>query len=164
MSKKIALGSDRRGFSYKQRLIQHLNSCGYETIDTGPYDEDFPYDYPIFGEKVGKIVSSGGADFGIVICGTGIGISIAANKVKGVRCGMAYDDDVAAWMRKHNDANVVAFGQDFMEYNDVQRRVDIFLNTDFLGSYHTLRIQQLSDIEQNKQIKQGEVIDSQWKK
>lgn len=154
----IALGSDRRGFLYKQKLIDFLQKKGYETLDVGPYDENIPYDYPIYGEKVGKAVAKGDALFGVVICGTGIGISIAANKVKGVRCGMAYDDEVAAWMRKHNDANVVAFGQDYMRYEDVERRLEIFLNTAYLGDYHVSRIQQIADIEQEKEIKQSPVL------
>lgn len=164
MNRVIALGSDRRGFLYKQKLIHHLHDKGYETLDVGPYDENIPYDYPIYGEKVGKAVANGDASFGVVICGTGIGISIAANKVKGVRCGMAYDDEVAAWMRKHNDANVIGFGQDYMKYEDVERRLDIFLNTEFLGDYHIPRIQQISDIELGKEIKQGEVLNKNWKK
>ena len=164
MRKVIALGSDRRGFKYKTSLILHLTENGYEVLDVGPFDENMPYDYPIYGELVGKAIANNDADFGVVICGTGIGISIAANKVKGVRCGMAYDDDVAAWMRKHNDANVIAFGQDYMKYDDVERRLDIFLNTDFLGDYHVSRIQQISDIEQGRSIKQGELQNENWNK
>ena len=164
MSKVIALGSDRRGFKYKTRLISHLKEIGYEVLDVGPFDESIPYDYPIYGELVGKAVANKNADFGVVVCGTGIGISIAANKVNGIRCGMGYDDDVTAWMRKHNDANVIAFGQDYMMYDDVKRRLDIFLNTDFLGDYHVPRIQQISDIEQGRPIKQGELQNKNWNK
>ena len=164
MNKVIALGSDRRGFLYKQRLIEFLKQKGYEILDVGPYDDDIPYDYPIYGEKVGKAVAKGDAVFGVVVCGTGIGISIAANKVKGVRCGMAYDDEVAAWMRKHNDANVIGFGQDYMKYEDVEKRLEIFLNTAFLGDYHISRIQQIADIEQEKEIKQSSVLNKNWKK
>lgn len=164
MSIVIAIGSDRRGFDYKQRLIGYLKNSGYEVLDVGPFDDCIPYDYPVFGELVGKAVSSKKASFGVVVCGTGIGISIAANKVKGVRCGMAYDDEVAAWMRKHNDANVIAFGQDFMKYDDVKRRLDIFLNTNFLGDYHVFRINQIASIEAEEPIVQGEIINKAWKK
>ena len=164
MSNIIALGSDRRGFLYKKKLIDFLQKKGYEALDVGPYDDNIPYDYPIYGEKVGKAVVQGDALFGVVICGTGIGISIAANKVKGVRCGIAYDDEVASWMRKHNDANVIGFGQDYMKYEDVERRLDIFLKTEFLGDYHIPRIQQISYIEMGKEIKQGEVLNKNWNK
>ena len=161
---KVALGSDRRGFAYKRKLIEYLTNNGYQIIDVGPFDDSLPYDYPVYGEKVGKAIANKEADFGVVICGTGIGISIAANKVKGIRCGMAYDDEVAAWMRKHNNANVIAFGQDYMKYEDVEKRLGIFLNTEFSGDYHNTRIKQLCDIEQGIEIKQTEVLDKGWKK
>lgn len=160
----VAIGSDRRGYSYKSRLIKFLQSNNYKVIDAGPYDENLPYDYPIYGSKVGKLVTSKKANFGIVICGTGIGIALAASKVDGVRCGIAYDDEVAGWMRKHNDANVVGFGQDFMKYEDVERRVKTFLTTDFLGDYHCHRIKQLRQIEEGKRLIQSKVKNKQWRK
>lgn len=154
---KIALGSDRRGFLAKQKLIAHLKENGYEILDVGPYDSSIPVDYPIYGEKVGIAVTGGEADFGVVICATGNGILMAANKVKGVRCGMGYGNEVAALMREHNNANVICFGQDYMEYEDIQRRLDIFLHTDFLGDYHCSRVQQLADIENGRPIEQTPV-------
>lgn len=144
---KIALGSDRRGYVYKAELMKTLEEWGYEVEDVGPYDDQLPVDYPIYGEKVGKAVSAGRCRFGVVICATGIGIMIAANKVKNIRCGMAYTDDVARLMREHNDANVIAFGQSQMQLEDVKKRLWIFLHTDFLAGYHSTRVQQLSDIE-----------------
>lgn len=160
----IAIGSDRRGFLYKSKLIVFLKNNGYVVVDVGPYNEKLPYDYPIYGEKVGKLVANKKAKYGIVICGTGIGIALAANKVKGVRCGIAYDDEVAAWMRKHNDANVIGFGQDFMPYKSVEKRVKIFLTTDFLGDYHRHRIKQLKQIENNERLTQSKVVNKQWRK
>ena len=151
---KIVIGSDRRGFVTKKKLINHLQDNKYEVIDVGPYEASLPVDYPIYGEKVGKAVTSGKADFGVVICATGNGILIAANKVKGVRCGMGYSDEVATLMREHNNANVICFGQDFMEYEDIERRLDIFLHAEFLGDYHCSRVKQLSDIENDIEIKQ----------
>ena len=85
----------------------------------------------------------------LVICASGIGISIAANKVKGIRCGVGYCDEVAKAMRLHNDANIIAFGQDYMSLEDVIKRVKVFLNTDFLGSYHLDRVKQISELEKN---------------
>lgn len=149
---KIAIGSDRRGFELKTVLIDYLKANGYEVVDVGPYDNHLPVDYAIYGEKVGKLVASKECDFGTVMCSTGIGVMIACNKVRGVRCGMGYTDRVAAQMREHIDANVIAFGQDEMVWDDVKRRLDIFLNTKFEGGYHCGRIQQLSDIEEGKQI------------
>lgn len=151
---KIALGSDRRGYVVKEKLIRHLEEKGYEVMDVGPYNNFLPVDYPIYGEKVGNAVASGEAQFGIVICATGNGILMSANKVKGVRCGMGYGDEVAGLMRKHNNANVICFGQDYMEYEDIQRRTDIFLHTDFIGDYHCSRVKQLSDIENGVAITQ----------
>ena len=156
---KIAIGSDRRGFETKTKLIDYLQTKGIDIIDEGPFDDKFPVDYPIYGEKVGKAVVSKEADYGIVICATGIGIMIAANKVKGVRCGMAYTDEVAKLMREHNDANVIAFGQSQMKYEDIERRLDIFLNTKFLEGYHITRVKQISDIENGIPIKQTPFID-----
>jgi len=154
---KIAIGNDRNGIDYKNRLISHLESLGYVITNCGT-DEDFPADYPVHGERVGRLVASGECDRGIVICATGIGICMAADKVKGVRAGMAYNDDVARLMRVHNDANVIGFGQDFMTYEEVERRTDIFLNTNFAGGYHCTRIQQISDIEDNKPITQTPIM------
>ena len=131
---KIVLGSDRRGFRVKERLVAHLQESGYEVLDAGPYD--------------------GEAELGVVICATGNGILMAANKVKGARCGMGYADDVARLMREHNDANIICFGQDYMAYEDIERRLDIFLDADFIGDYHCSRVQQLFDIENGKAIRQ----------
>ena len=159
---KVAIGNDRNGIDYKNRLTKHLESLGYSVINCGT-NEDFPADYPVHGECVGRLVASGECDRGIVICATGIGICISADKVKGVRAGMAYDDDVARLMRIHNDANVIAFGQDFMTYEEVERRTDIFLATDFAGGYHCTRVQQISDIENNMPIVQTPIMNKENK-
>ena len=153
----IAIGNDRNGIEYKRRLSKHLEDKGYTVINCGT-DEDFPADYPVHGERVGRLVASGQCEKGIVICATGIGICISAGKVKGVRAGMGYSDDVARLMRLHNDANVIGFGQDYMSYEDVERRTDIFLETKFAGGYHNTRIQQISDIENNIPIKQTPIM------
>ena len=154
---KIAIGNDRNGIDYKNRLTEHLVALGHTVVNRGT-DEDFPADYPVHGERVGRMVASGECDRGIVICATGIGICMSADKVKGVRAGMAYNDDVARLMRVHNDANVIGFGQDFMTYEEVERRTDIFLTTDFAGGYHETRIQQIRDIEENKSIAQTPIM------
>ncbi len=156
---KISVGSDRQGFSYKEALREHLISKGHEVIDEGPFDDSFPVDYPIYGEKVGQRVASGEADYGIVICATGNGIMMAANKVKGIRCGMAYSIETARLMREHNDANVVAFGEKHMTIEEVINRTDVFLNTKYLAGYHNSRVQQLSDIENGIEISQTPMME-----
>lgn len=154
---KIAIGNDRNGIEYKNRLTEHLHSLGHEVVNCGT-DEEFPADYPVHGERVGRLVASGECDWGVVICATGIGICLAAGKVKGIRAGMGYADDVARLMRVHNDANVIGFGQDFMTYEEVERRLNLFLTTEYAGGYHDTRIQQIADIEEGKPIFQTPIM------
>ena len=146
---KIAIGSDHGGFLQKEEVIKHLKDNGYEVVDVGTNSLDSCH-YPIFGAEVGKLVASKKCDFGIVICTSGEGIAIAANKIKGIRCGIAYNDEVAKLMRQHNDANVISFGAKFMETKDVIRRVDIFLTTPFEGGRHQDRVKIISNLELEK--------------
>lgn len=143
---KIAIGSDHGGFTYKTAIIEHLKTNGYDVIDVGTFSLDSCH-YPIYGAEVGRKVASKECDFGVVICTSGEGISMAANKIKGVRCGLCYNDEVARLMRQHNDANVIAFGQKFMKLEDVLRQLDIFLNTEFEGGRHQIRVDMISDLE-----------------
>ena len=160
--KKVVLGSDRNGLDYKKRLICHLKSLGYDVFDVGTY-EYVPCDTPVFALKAAKMVASKEYDYGILICATGTGMIIAANKVKGAYCGMGYSDLVTKYMRAHNDANMIAFGQKHMGYDDVEHRVDIFLNTEFIGLHHAPRVQQIKDIENGKEIKQTPIMNPNWK-
>ena len=146
---KIAIGNDRQGLILKQAILVWLRGNGHEVTDIGT-NENIPCDYPIFAEKVANLVANGICERGIAICATGIGVSIAANKVAGIRCGIAYNDEVTILMRQHNDANMIAFGQKFMSLESVERRLNLFLNTDYLGGYHQERIELISKIE-NKQ-------------
>lgn len=146
MSVKVAIGNDHGGLDYKNRLMKFLLKNGYEVINVGTDSLD-SCDYPIFGREVAELVSKKEADFGVVICTTGEGIAIAANKVKGVRCGIAYNPQVAALMRQHNNANVIAFGQKFMDYEMVEKALNIFLNTPFEGGRHERRVNLISEIE-----------------
>lgn len=154
---KIAIGNDRNGIEYKNRLINYLKTNGYDVVNCGT-DENMPADYPVHGERVARLVAKSECSFGIVICATGIGICIASNKVKGIRAGIAYTDEVAKLMRLHNNANVIAFGQDYMKYEDVERRVEIFLKTEFVGGYHDTRIKQIKDIENEIAIMQTPIL------
>lgn len=135
----IAIGSDHAGYMYKEAIKEYLEKQGHTIIDVGTNSVDST-DYPIYGRAVGESVASGKSNFGIVVCSSGEGISIAANKVKGVRCGLAYNDEVASLLRKHNNANVIGFGASFMKIEDVLHRIDIFLSTDFEGGRHERRV------------------------
>lgn len=159
---KIAIGSDRNGLDYKTRIVEHLKAAGHEIIDVGTH-EYVPCDSPVFAAEVGELVASGQCCYGILICATGTGMVMAANKIKGVLCGMGYDDTVTRYMRQHNDANVIAFGQKHMAYKDVERRVDIFLASKFIGQHHTLRVDQIRDLEMGKAIKQSPIMNPNWK-
>ena len=136
---RIAIGSDHAGFLAKEEVAKFLKQEGYEVEDVGTYSKD-SCDYPIFGRKVGELVASKNCEFGVVICSSGEGIMMAANKVKGIRCGIAYNDQTAELLRQHNDANVISFGANFMDIEDIKRRLEIFLNTDFLGERHLRRV------------------------
>jgi len=136
---RIAIGSDHAGFLAKEEVVKFLKQEGYEVEDVGTYSKD-SCDYPIFGRKVGELVASKNCEFGVVICSSGEGIMMAANKIKGIRCGIAYNDQTAELLRQHNDANVISFGANFMDIEDIKRRLKIFLNTDFLGERHLRRV------------------------
>lgn len=143
---KISLGSDHGGFELKEAIKAHLLKEGYEVEDCGTYGKE-SVDYPLFAKKAADLVASKQVDFGVLVCTTGIGISIAANKVKGIRCGLGYSDNVACKMREHNDCNMIAFGQAEISEEDAIRRVDIFLKTAFLGDRHARRVQEIIDLE-----------------
>ena len=135
----IALGCDHGGYQRKEEVKKHLISLGHEVIDCGTNSLD-SCDYPLFGKAVAELVSEGKANYGVLVCTSGEGIMMAANKVKGVRCGIGYNDEVSSLMRQHNNANVISFGAKFMNKEEVLRRVDIFLNTDFEGGRHERRV------------------------
>lgn len=145
---KVAIGSDHAGFDYKEVVKRHLEEKGFEVIDKGTFSKE-SVDYPIFGELVGRSVASGEADRGIVICGTGIGISISANKIKGVRAALCTNEYMARMARKHNNANVLAFGARVLGIDVVLGIVDQFFSTDFEGGRHQRRINLISKIEQS---------------
>ena len=126
----IAIGCDHGGFLYKQAILAHLIQRNYTVLDCG-CDSSDSVDYPVYGAAVAELVTKKKAALGIVVCTSGEGISIAANKVKGCRAGIGYDDVVVGKMREHNNANVIAFGQKYMPLEDVLRRVDIFLTENF---------------------------------
>ena len=132
-------GSDHAGFRLKQLMIAVLKELGDEVVDVGTNNEDST-DYPQFGAEVGKRVVAEPGTFGLVICGTGIGISIAANKVKGVRAALVHDDFTAAASRAHNDANVLALGARVIGPGVAESAVRMFRSTPFVGGRHQRRV------------------------
>ena len=143
---KISLGCDHGGYALKEHIKAYLESKGHEVTDCGTYSTD-SCDYPIFGEAAARKVQSGECERGIVICTTGIGISIAANKVHGVRCALCTDSLQAEMTRRHNDANMMALGAGITGGNLAKRMVEIFLNTEFEGGRHARRVALLDAIQ-----------------
>jgi ribose 5-phosphate isomerase B len=129
---KVAVGSDHGGYDLKQKVIRHLEEKGISCEDMGCHGKE-SCDYPVFGHAVAKAVAGGSVDKGIVICTTGIGISISANKVAGVRCALCADTLSAKMTRLHNDANVLAMGAGILGDNLAMEIVDTFLETEFSG-------------------------------
>ena len=141
----IAIGSDHGGFDLKELVIAHLKERGMDVKDMGCYDKS-SCDYPVFGRAVAQAVACGECEKGIVICTTGIGISITANKVKGVRAALCSDGLTAKMTRLHNDANVLALGAGIVGPNLAMEIVDNFLDTDFSGDErHQRRIDQIEE-------------------
>ena len=142
----IALGSDHGGYGLKQHIRDYLDSHGLDYRDFGCMDES-SCDYPVYAKAAAESVASGQCEKGIVICTTGIGISIAANKVKGIRCAHCTDSLSAEMTRRHNDANVLALGAGITGPNLAKRIVEVFLNTEFEGGRHARRVGQLDSIQ-----------------
>jgi ribose 5-phosphate isomerase B len=143
---KVVLGCDHAGFDYKERVLQELRGLGHTVIDVGT-NSTASVDYPDFGFAAAKAVAEGSADRGVLICGTGIGISIAANKVKGIRCALCHDHLTAQLTRQHNDANVVAFGSRIVGVEVALDIVRTFLATPFEGGRHQGRVDKITAIE-----------------
>ena len=143
---KIAVGADHAAFLVKQELISYLENKGLEVYDLGTDSED-SVDYPIFGQKVSKSILSGKTDRGIVICGTGIGISIAANRFKNIRATLCANKSHAEMARKHNNSNVLALGARTTDMETIKGIVDVWLYTDFEGGRHQDRIELIERIK-----------------
>ena len=142
---KIVIGSDHAAYELKEAVKAKLEAEGYEMIDVGTNSTE-SVDYPKFGHAVGKAVASGEADKGIAICGTGIGISIAANKVPGIRAGVVHNVWTAEMTKAHNDANVLCFGARVVDQETAFAMVDAWLNTEFMGDKHLRRINEIEDL------------------
>ena len=142
----IALGSDHGGFALKQEIKKHLDERGLAYKDYGCYNAD-SCDYPVYGKAVAKAVASGECERGIVICTTGIGISITANKVRGIRCALCHNLLGAELTRRHNNANMIAIGAAMTGPLLAKRMVETFLTTEFEGGRHARRVAEVDAIE-----------------
>lgn len=148
---RIAIGSDHAGFSVKETIKKYLENAGYTVDDQGTGSED-SVDYPDFGKAVGERVASKQADLGIAVCGSGIGISIAANKVPGIRAALAHDVLTAQLAREHNDANVLALGARIVTPATALEMVQAFLNTPFAGGRHQRRLDKITQLERDAHL------------
>ena len=140
---KICIGSDHAGFELKQKIINKYSN--FDFVDCGAFSNK-SVDYPDFGHKVAKSVLNGDADYGIVVCGSGIGISIAANRNKGIRAALCSSVEHARLSRLHNDANILALGSRLTKEEDIYDMIDIFFNTSFEGGRHSDRIKKIDYI------------------
>jgi ribose 5-phosphate isomerase B len=140
---RIAVGSDHAGFDLKEKLKSHLLAAGHDVKDLGTHSTE-SVDYPDFGFAVGRAVAAGEVERGVAVCGTGIGIAIAANKVPGVRAGVPNDLFATRLMREHNDANVIAFGARQTAEPLAEAMLDLFLTTPFAGGRHARRTEKLN--------------------
>ena len=144
--KRIAIGCDHRGFGLKELIISFLQNEGYSYQDFGCYSAE-PVDYPDIAQKVGQAVASGNFDQGILICSTGIGMCIAANKIKGIRAALCYNVFAAQRARQHNDANVLCLGGEDVDTSLALEIVKTFLTTDFEAGRHARRVNKIRSLE-----------------
>lgn len=139
---KIAIGSDHAGYPLKKHVKRYLEEKGHEVEDLGTHGTE-SVDYPDYGRAVGEHVAAKKAEYGVVVCGSGIGISIAANKVPGIRCALVSEPLSAELSRRHNDANVISMGARLIGNDMAERLVDVFLSTEFEGGRHCGRVEKL---------------------
>lgn len=148
---KVAIGNDHGGVELKRHLVEYLEKNGYEVVNVG-IDEAVSTDYPIYAERVAKKVLSGECEKGILICGTGIGISISANKIHGVRCALCSEPVSAALARQHNDANIVAMGARTIGPVMAEAIVKTFLTESFDGGRHALRVEKIMRLDRGETL------------
>lgn len=144
---KIGIGNDHAAVDMKFEIVKYLEESGYEVINFGT-DTNDSCDYPVYGEKVARAVANGEVDRGILICGTGVGISLAANKVKGIRAAVCSESVTARFSRLHNDANILAFGARIVGVETAKDMVNVWLNTEFEGGRHQRRVDLITKIEE----------------
>lgn len=143
---KIAIGNDHAAVAMKKEIMAYLQELGHEVVNFGT-DLNESCHYPEYGEKVGRAVAAGEVDCGVLICGTGVGISIAANKVKGVRAAVCSDTATARLVKQHNNANIIAFGERIVGIELAKDIVKAYLEAEFMGGRHGIRVDMISEIE-----------------
>lgn len=143
---KISIATDHGAFELKNKVKSYLESIGNEVIDFGCFSNE-SVDYPPIIAKAASAVSTGRCERGIVFCGSGIGASIVANKINGIRCALIYAPELARLAREHNDANMIALGGRFTDFDTAKELIDIFLNTEFQGGRHLRRVEQIMEME-----------------
>ena len=154
---KLAIGNDHTGVAMKQEIQAYLEAKGIEVYDAGTNSTE-PFDYPIIGYRVGKMVAEGEADGGVLICGTGLGISLAANKVKGIRACVCSEPYTAKLSKLHNNCNIIAFGARVVGVEMAKMIVDEWLNASFLNSgRHSHRVGMITEIEQTGRLTEADI-------
>lgn len=143
---KLGIGNDHVGYEMKLEIKAYLEAKGHEVIDYGAYSSERS-DYPVYGEKVARAIVSGECDAGILICGTGVGISVSANKVHGIRAAVCSEPVTAALSKRHNNANIIAFGARIVGIEMAKAIVDAWLEAEFEGGRHAHRVALMMDIE-----------------
>jgi ribose 5-phosphate isomerase B len=143
---RIAIGTDHRGFAIRSKIVDMVKQLGHEPIDTGTFSAD-AVDYPDIAADVARKVSHGEADRGILVCGTGLGMCIAANKFPGVRAAPCHDDITAEMSRRHNDSNVLCLSADLLGERLIDHMIEIWLNTPFEGGRHARRVEKITNLE-----------------
>jgi ribose 5-phosphate isomerase B len=149
MKERIAIASDHAGYELKYDLLEYLRELGYEAEDLGTNGPE-SVDYPDYGRLLAERVVSGGASRGVVICGTGIGVSIAANKVRGARAALCTNVFMAEMSRRHNDSNILALGGRVLSAGEARPILRAWLETGFEGGRHALRLQKITEIEESR--------------
>ena len=146
---KIGIANDHASVEMKQQVVAYLKEKGYDVVNYGT-DSTESCDYPVYGEKIGHAVASGEVDFGIAICGTGLGISLAANKVHGIRAAVCSEPYTARLSRQHNNANILAFGSRVIGIELAKMIIDEFLGAEFEGGRHQRRVDVIMDVERRE--------------
>lgn len=148
---KLAIGNDHAALEMKNEIVKHLKSCGVEVINVGT-DTAERFDYPVAAYRAAKLVASGQADGGILICGTGVGIGLAANKVRGIRCCICSDPYTAKLSKMHNNANMIAFGARVIGIETAKMLVDEWMNAEFEEGRHRGRIDLITELEETQKL------------
>lgn len=149
---KIVIGADHAGFKMKERLREYLRGKGHQVKDFGVHSAE-SFDYPRIGEKVSREVAAGRARYGVLICSTGIGMSMTANKIPGIRAALCYNRECAHFARGHNNANIVVFSGKYLKVKEAEKIMDLWLKTRFFGGRHRRRVNQITGIEKKRNKK-----------